>query len=420
MLNTFRKLFSDRSFFMNNKNTVFLGLILISSVFIYSNEALSASSLKYKRDKETRKRAKQNLSLKIENVYSDISEARKRNVHPLQILRSVKYQHLFSAPVTPESVRNFLKLSQVWLKDLYTSPRLIDLDDYIYTMDYFNQMARGTLYPNQIKPKEADKIGLRNINTALNYLSISEIVNQLKFFESYSYHFTHIHFGLEFTKDRTGAADYLFSREMKRALAIRAYENPEVMNPIYADTSFAATLVKFSVLEYLAGKPGVEKKLRTKLLSSLTDGDFWNFDRILQHKSYAHRFFKIVSLMKKDYRLLNRTLVRYIERYPERAKEFVLKLELEPNKKQIRGFAKVLFLSKDPKIKPIQFQFLKAMEFYPSVEENITSSLKKANKRVPKEIMPALVDYRRKASLGLRCMTAFRRLNHKVLGPKNK
>lgn len=403
---------------MKNKTNGPLGLILNLLLCFLIIVSSSLSQAKTASKKQRIKKIQENKLLRVDDAYKDLRREIERNIHPLQILTQPKYSHLFSNPVTPNSVRNFLRLHSIWLSELARDSTNTQKNDYAYTLQYYNKMARGTLYNAQLSPAEAAHIGLPTLASAINNLHFNELLQKLKVMEYNTY-------SLSWTATMTKESvfqgqkiEYIFDEELKASLANRAYENPEVLERLYQDASFAATLVKFSLLEHLAGKRGVEKKLRTKLLSSLTDGNFENFDHLLKNEHFMHRFFKVVSVMKKDSRLLTRILVNYLEHYPKRADQFVDILAKAPNSKQMKGFAKVLFLASKGKIPRVQAKFLAKMPFSNTVEEFASSGLKKTYGKVPESLFPFLTNYRKKASFGIRCSLAFRRKQPNLVSKK--
>lgn len=382
---------------MLNVIKLFFLLVLLAQNSAFAVATIAQTKNKYQQESKNRTAL---------DAYADIIEARQRNIHPLVVLRTNGYNSIFGVPTDRKTLINFLDLNRSWIIDLRREHRKIDLRDYQATSTYFNKLANGSMYKYQTRPE---------VDLAFNEISFLQLFRYLSLFEGAL-------FDIEWSgkygvagKELGAKPNYMFSNELVVSLASRLVENPDMWSRYGSDQSFEGTLGKFAILEYLAGKSGVEKKLRVHLISSLSDGEFMNLDLYLKHPAFVKRFFKVISTMHKDSLLINKILRQYLERYPRRAHDFIEELDASKNKKQIKGFAKVLFSAKGKYIPRIQAKFLDRLQYFNSVEEIVTKSLKKLHGEIPEDLMPYLLKYRRGGKFGARCVLSFRRRSLSIL-----
>jgi hypothetical protein len=349
---------------------------------------------------------RQNLPVEsVDGLYSVILKERERGTHPLVLIKNSKYRGVFGSMNSEEGLRSYMRFLSAYVNDLNESkPKLRDLLDFKAVNEYWVDIAQ--------KSQQVQIPGVLTAKDQLRNMDTMELFHFLKKMEAGTFHWDWFDRFDRSYKLQGQSFNYLFAKEAVEALAEHILQNPKILEAIYYDRSSGASMVRFRVMEELAGKGLLSKELRLMFIENLGINDFKNLNKLLSNVGFPSRFFRVISLMKKEEKIVRDQLVEFINRYPDHAISFLHSLDGKSSRRMIDGFADVLFRSNAPGISKIQIMFLQKTKFHLSTESVIfhaSESFVRSGGEFSDQVKLQINEYRKQASLAKRCSLLFKR-----------
>lgn len=338
-------------------------------------------------------------SLTAQEIMAEIIQGREKNLHPSVLLQSAISKRSIPMPLDSVNVLFYLELNHLWLENLIEEGSRRNWNDYLFVITKYNKQNRESL----------ENSPFRSSSDYFSQISTEKLISFLVLLEGRSFDTAWVGKNRKDLQLPGSKKTYLFDSELKYELIERALEDHTVLNRLYQDDTYEATIAKYNLLEAASLAKTSNTKMRIKLLSSLTDRDFSTFEQMLGYDAFVDRFFATVARLEKDSLLLNRILGRYVAKYPSKAVRYLKKIIAQADRPKIIGFSKVIFSVGEGHLPKLQARFLDTAPFFHAVEDIATKELKKTYGHIPNSLLPFLKIYRSKAPLVTRCSFVFTR-----------